>query len=133
MKENFIYPVVFHTGEGGQTDVSFPDFPEIMTCVEEGVDAISEVQELLAGVLLQYEAENKKAPEPSEENTIKVNEGDRLVYIHLWLPYYRNRTKEIYIKKSVTIPQWLDILAKENDISFSAALVRGVKEELGIQ
>ena len=41
--------------------------------------------------------------------------------------------KEIYVKKTVTIPQWLDILAKGKKVNFSAAMVRGIKEELGIE
>ena len=42
-------------------------------------------------------------------------------------------TKEIYVKKNVTIPQWLDLLAKESNINYSAALVKGIKQELGIK
>lgn len=49
------------------------------------------------------------------------------------MPYFRNASKEIYVKKNVTIPQWLDILAKENKINYSAALVKGIKAELGIE
>ena len=37
------------------------------------------------------------------------------------------------VKKNVTIPQWLDILAKENKVNYSAALVKGIKSMLGIE
>ena len=53
-----------------------------------------------------------------------------MIYIHIWLPYYRNISKEVYIKKNVTIPQWLDILAKRKKINYSAALVKGLEHEL---
>ena len=56
-----------------------------------------------------------------------------LVYLHIWLPYFRSDMREVYVKKSVTIPQWLDLLAKKSGLNFSAALVRGIKEELGIR
>lgn len=46
--------------------------------------------------------------------------------------YCRKIAKEVYVKKNVTIPQWLDILAKERKINYSAALVKGIKMELGI-
>ena len=36
------------------------------------------------------------------------------------------------MKKNVTIPQGLDILAKENNVNYSAAMVRGIKMALGI-
>ena len=88
-------------------------------------EAISSAQEALALTILDYESQNKALPEASKCT------GDA-VYVHIWLPYFRNKSKEIYIRKSVTIPQWLDLLAKENEINFSAALVKGIKMELGI-
>ena len=45
----------------------------------------------------------------------------------------RRYEKEIYVKKNVTIPQWLDILAKENKVNYSAALVKGLKIALGME
>lgn len=35
-------------------------------------------------------------------------------------------------KKTLTIPQRLDLLAKEKNINFSAVLVNGLKQELGL-
>lgn len=76
--------------------------------------------------ILDYESRNQELPIPSEE----VSD---VVFIHIWMPYFRNASKEIYVKKNVTIPQWLDILAKENKVNYSAALVRGIKMALGIE
>ena len=73
-----------------------------------------------------WEAEKRELPKPSSD--IKG-----AAYIHIWMPYFRNNIKEIYVKKTVTIPQWLDILAKGKKVNFSAAMVRGIKEELGIE
>ena len=64
---------------------------------------------------------------------VKLEVQNDVIYIHVWLPYFRNATKEIYVKKNVTIPQWLDLLAKESNINYSAALVKGIKQELGIK
>ena len=56
-----------------------------------------------------------------------------VVYIQVWMPRFENTEKEIYVKKTVTIPQWVNMLAKERHISFSNAMVKGIKEELGIE
>jgi post-segregation antitoxin (ccd killing protein) len=40
------------------------------------------------------------------------------------------KTKEVYVKKTLTIPMSLDIRARENNINFSATLVKGIKDEL---
>ena len=125
MKENYTYPAHIELREGVY-DVTFFDFPELNTCAYSFDEAIAAAQEALALEILEYENKNIALPDASKQ------EGNA-VYIHIWLPYYRNITKEIYVRKSVTIPQWLDLLAKENDINFSATLVRGIKRELGIE
>ena len=97
----------------------------IMVEEETREDVIKSAQASLALQILDYVDNRKELPAPSECN-------ENVVYIHVWLPYFKNITKEIYVKKNVTIPQWLDILAKESKINFSAILVKGIKAELGI-
>lgn len=64
--------------------------------------------------------------------TGKTESETDVIYIQIWFPYYRNASKGIYVKKNVTIPQWLDILAKESRLSYSATFVNGLKRKLGI-
>lgn len=128
MKENYIYPAVFSKGEEGETEIRFVDFPDIMTYSE--TDDIEEVvkaaQDILGLTIMDYEAEKRELPKPSSG-------VEGAAYIHVWMPYFRNTVKEIYVKKTVTIPQWLNVLAQGRKINFSAAMVRGIKEELGIE
>lgn len=125
MKENYYYPAKMKFVDGNY-QLRFIDFPD-MLLIEEPTkeEAIVAAQESLALEIMDYEDMGKELPEPDESET-------DVIYIQIWLPYYRNASKEIYVKKNVTIPQWLDILAKENKLSYSAALVNGLKHELGI-
>jgi hypothetical protein len=126
MKENFVYPARVKE-ENGLLQLKFLDFPEITLIEEETMDElIRSAQDSLALTILDYESRNVELPKPT------IDKQD-VIYIHIWLPYFRNATKEIYVKKNVTIPQWLDILAKENKVNYSAALVKGIKMELGIK
>lgn len=126
MKENYYYPAKIKFVDGNY-QLRFIDFPN-MILIEEPTkeDAIVAAQESLALEILDYEDRGKELPVPDE------SEKD-VIYIQIWLPYYRNASKEIYVKKNVTIPQWLDILARENKVNYSAALVKGLKQELGIE
>lgn len=126
MKENYVYPAKIKF-EDDFYQIKFLDFPN-MGLIEEKIkeEAIRSAQECLALEILDYESRNIELPVPNE------NETD-VIYIHIWMPYFRNAAKEIYVKKNVTIPQWLDILAKERKINYSAALVKGIKLELGIK
>lgn len=48
------------------------------------------------------------------------------------LERYLELAKETYVKKTLTIPTWLDVLAKAKNINFSSVLVEGLKKELNI-
>ena len=124
MNNNYVYPAKI-CKENNEILLEFPDFPELLVSCEKEEEMISAAQEVLAIALLDYIDRGKEVPKPS-------NMQKDVVYIHVWLPYYKNIEKEVYVKKTVTIPQWLDILAKENKINFSATLVKGIKEELSI-
>ncbi len=126
MKENYIYPAKFELVDG-LWQVRYLDFPNMSLIEEENKeDALRSAQECLALEILDYESRGEELPVPTE------NEND-VTYVHIWMPYFRNASKEIYVKKNVTIPQWLDILAKENKVNYSAAMVKGIKLALGIE
>ncbi len=124
MKTNYVYPAKIKR-EDGELLLSFIDFPDLIASGTNEEEVISAAQEVLALTLLDYIDQGNEPPKSSfpDENA---------VYVNVWLPYYRNMAKVIYVKKTVTIPQWLDILAKENNVNYSACMVRGIKEELGI-
>ena len=126
MKENYVYPARI-LNENGKYQIAFLDFPN-MNLIEEDTreSVIHAAQECLALEIMDYESRKQELPVPDQEQL-------NVIYIHVWMPYFRNATKEVYVKKNVTIPQWLDILAKENKVNYSAALVKGIKKELGIE
>lgn len=129
-KENYIYPIKVKE-EDGTFLITFPDFPDKMTDTDDESDIIRSAQEVLAVCLIDNEDQGIESPEPSKATEIQLDNGEKVIYVHLWMPYLRNITKVIYIKKTLTIPQWLDMLAKEKKVNFSAVLVKGLKEELG--
>ncbi len=123
MTDNYIYPARI-TNEAGMVKLELVDFEGAMAEAESISDAVTQAQEVLALHLIDLLDAGRELPEPSDMSDC--------IYVHVWLPYYRNMTKVIYVKKTVTIPQWLDTLAKSGNVNFSACLVRGIKEELGI-
>ena len=126
MKENYVYPAKI-SEENGLVKIEFVDFPDLLPIEEKSrEEAIRSAQSCLALEILDYESRGKVLPESGGQDK-------EVIFIHIWMPYFRNAAKEIYVKKNVTIPQWLDILAKENKVNYSAALVKGIKSELGIE
>ena len=130
MKNNYTYPMIIDENEEGFLNLIFPDFDDATTCVKQGDSFIEAAQDFLALMILEREESGKECISPSEHVT--VQSGQRLAYINVWMPYHRTKVKEVYVKKTLTIPLWLDLLAKENNINFSATLVQGLKETLGL-
>ncbi len=139
-KENIVYPAIFQADSGEGVRITFPDFPELLVIAVDWQEGMEQARRQLALAVIDRLDSGQELPAaagPGEAaegaGTLGDISGGELIYLHIWLPYFRSDMREVYVKKSVTIPQWLDILAKKSGISFSAALVRGIKEELGIR
>ena len=130
MKENYTFPAELDFSEKGVINLSFPDIEEAYTCVETGEDYISAAQEVLALALKDRLDMKEDSPDPSLD--IEPGAGKKIVYVNVWMPYHTKNVKEVYVKKTLTIPAWLDELAKESKINFSAVLVEGLKARLGV-
>lgn len=133
MKDNYTYPVILDRSEPGFINILFPDFDMNITSVEEGEDPVAEAQDWLGINLCERIDEGMEVPEPSKPEDIKLKKKQTLVFVNVWLPYHRSKEKIVYVKKTLTIPAYLDILAKEANINFSETLVHGLKEKLGIK
>ena len=116
MKNNYSYPAEMRK-EKNEIILEFVDFPELIVISDREEEIIERAQEILALKIIDILDAGEELPKPK-------NMMEGVVYIHVWLPYYRNLAKEVYIKKTVTIPQWLDVLAKERNVNFSACMVK---------
>ena len=132
MDQNRVYPAIMKN-EGSVIQITFPDFPECEVRNTDQQRAISGAQGLLAQCILEIEDQERPEVKPSDAKDICLEENEQLVYIQVWLPYYRNPHKPKYVKKTLTIPDWLNELAVKNNVNFSEVLVKGLKKELGIK
>ena len=66
------------------------------------------------------------------ESMIKTGENESLSYISVWMPLVRDRIEEKSVKKTLTIPKWLNDLAEENNINFSQLLQVAIKKYIGL-
>lgn len=120
MKKLF-YPAIFHKAEEGGYWIDFPDIPE---CLTEG-DAMEQAYEMAVdalGLALTSRYQEKEAiPIPTEPENISVKDGF-LVVIEFDMLAYQKRTNSKAIKKTLSIPQWLNEEACARNINFSQAL-----------
>jgi len=132
MKERYIFPAIFHYAEDG-ISVSFPDLPGCLTCAHDTDTAMSRAKEALGLYLFDSEECGDRIPEPSDFKTWALEKGDIPVIVDVFMPAVRERVKKRTVKKTLTIPSWLNIQAEQAGINFSQVLQEGLKQRLGVQ
>ena len=103
-------------------NVSFLDLPGCLTFGENMSDALRMAKDALEGHLLVMEDYNDEIPVPSMPQDIVIPNGSLLIPIEVDTQLVRFKEENKYIKKTLTIPKYLNALGEENGINFSQIL-----------
>ena len=128
----YVYPAIFTplVEEGGY-DVYIPDLPYCRTCGDTLADAIEMAEDAVSMWL--WDAENKKEIIPPPSETL-VHEAPQFVsFVKADTDAYRRLNDNRAVKKTLTIPAWLNTEAENAHINFSGVLQSALKERLGIE
>jgi len=126
------YPAIFHAAEEGGFWVDFPDLDGCFTQGETLEEAHSMAFEALNEYLIALQEDNISVPEPSKLESIKVKKGDYANLVEADIVKYKKEVEALSVKKTLTIPGWLNTLALEKKINFSQVLQAALKKELGL-
>ena len=132
MKDIYIYPAIFDYEKDG-ISISFPDLPGCFSSGDNDEDAVKNAKDALALHIYSMEEDKDIIPNPTPFSKIKLVKNQIVVPIEVWMPYHRSQIKTVYVKKTLTIPNWLDSLAKLNNINFSQVLQDALKKKLNLE
>lgn len=118
----YTYPAIFTSEEKGRYSVYFPDLEGCYTCGDDINDALFMGEDALAMTLYNYENEAKAIPKASSFDDISLNDGEFVNYIACDTLKYRKQHNSKAIKKTLTIPEWLNNAAIEKNVNFSKVL-----------
>ncbi len=121
MKKLF-YPALFHKAEEGGFWVSFPDIPECLTQGDDMTQAYEMAVEALGLALTSREEEKQPFPAASDPTAITPEPDSFLVVIEFDLLAYKKQNCSRAVKKTLSIPEWLNEAAMAMDINFSQVL-----------
>ena len=82
--------------------------------------------------LYGMEQDGDPVPEPTSVFQIARQSNQTVVLIEVWMPPFRDEMEQRAVKKTLTIPKWLDDLAQENHVNFSHLLQDALKKYLGV-
>ena len=130
MKDRYIFPAILNYADDG-ISVSFPDLPGCLTCAHDTETALSRAREVLGLYLYDSEQCNEPIPAPSDILNLKLETGDIPALVEVFMPSIRDRINNRVVKKTLTIPSWLNRDAEAAYVNFSLILQEGLKQYLG--
>ena len=128
----YVYPAIFSPSDDGGFTVSFPD---VSGCYTEGdtlAEAIEKAKDALCLMLYDLEEREESIPVPTSINDVVTENGDIVSLVACDTLEYRKFLDKKAVKKTLTIPNWLNTMAERADINFSAALQEALIEKLHI-
>ena len=129
----YTYTAIFTLEENGLYSVTFPDLQGCYTSGNDMADAIYMAQDVLCLSLYDMEQDKKTIPLASKPQEIKVGENQFTSVIAVDTETYRRYYENKAVKKTLTIPMWLNERAERANINFSGALQEALKSQLQIQ
>ena len=113
MRNTYTFPAIFDYADDG-ISISFPDLPECFSCSETTEEALKDAEEVLGLCLYNREDNNEPIPEPAPLDKVHCELNQKIVLIKIWIPIVRNEMETASVKKTLTIPAWLNKLGEDN-------------------
>ena len=127
----YIYPAIF-TEEKDGVLVDFPDLPNCYTDGANLEEAFENAEDALALALWHLEEECADIPVPSAPATLTVPKSASVALVRADTLPVRQMNDMRTVRKNVTLPSWMDTLARERNINFSKLLQNAIRKECGI-
>ena len=123
-----VFPAIF-TFDGKYYNV---DFIDLKGCSTFG-DSIQNAYLMAQDAMGLYLDNLTNFPNPTLDiSKIILQKNQFVSFVSINMDEYRKKFNNKSIKKTLTIPAWLNYLSEKNNINFSQVLQEALKERLGI-
>ena len=128
--EKLIYPAIFHKEEVGGYSVTFPDLPGCNTEGNDLAEALYMAQDALGLYLYSLKQDKMPLPQSMQPEALILDKDSFVTLVEWDEEAYLRRTSNKAVKKTLTIPEWMNTLAEEKNINFSKTLQEALLEKL---
>lgn len=126
MKTRLIYPAIFSQAEDGIT-ITFPDLPGCISCADTLEEAFYNAKEAMELYLEDYVVDLfKNVPKATELKHLQILDGQCIALIDLYIPEYLKTIHQQSVKKTLTIPMWMNEVGIAHQINFSKLLQEAI-------
>lgn len=124
-----MYPALFHQEEDSYW-VEFPDLPGCQSFGDSKEEIYYNAEEALEAFALAMLEEEEPLPKASDLREIIADDSSFASYVTADLSAYLNKSKAV--KKTLTIPAWLNDAACERGINFSQLLQDSLLQKMNL-
>lgn len=130
----YAYPAVFTKEEKG-CSVAFPDIDieGCFICGDTLPEAMEMAKDALCRMLYDHEEDEEAIPAASDVKTVQEGTAESVSLVCCDTVEHRKLYDNRAVKKTLTIPNWLNTLSERAGINFSTALQEALKAKPGIQ
>ena len=124
-----IYPAIFYREEDGM----WVEFPDLIGCQSSGDDlheTYENAKEALEAYCITMLGEKHELPKATDITAIRPPENSFTSLVETDLTTQMSKMKSV--KKTLTIPMWMNEMAESKGINFSQTLQNALKSQLGL-
>ena len=132
--EYYAFPAIFEVdhNDDDRICVEFPDLPNCFSDAKTIAEAVKNATEALENVLYWMEKDGNPIPKPSDIQAVECSIEQFKSLIVADMASARRAWNERSISRTVTMPAWLDELARVKKINVSKEVQDAIKAALGI-
>ncbi len=131
-KDYYMYPAIFEYNDDG-ISISFPDLPGCFSCANTDEEALFMAKDALGLHICNMEDDGDEIPVATKLNDIKIKNNQKAILVEVNMPLFRESVQNSAVKKTLTIPKWINDLAERNHVNFSQVLQTALKQYLGVK
>lgn len=129
----YVFPAIFTPEDDGYT-ILFPDVPNCFTEGNDLTEAMDNANDVLCMMLYDLERRGMDIPAASSVADIQqhITGNEFVTLISCDTIEYRKFHDNRAVKKTLSIPSWLNEMAERAGVNFSAILQDALKQQLNI-
>ena len=126
----YTFAAIFTKEADGGYSVRFPQLEGCYTQGDNWDEARRMAAEAMSLHLYGMEQDGEAIPEPNMD--IETGSGELAAPITAWMTPFRDEMENRAVKKTLTIPAWLNEAAEKRHVNYSQLLQSALKDYLGV-
>lgn len=123
-----IYPAIFTL----EDNCYWVKFIDLKGCFSDG-DNLAEAMENAKEAMGLFLEDLKEYPIPTNDiKNIVLNDNQIISYVSINLAEHKRKYENKSVKKTLSIPAWLNTIAEKENVNFSQILQKALMETLGV-